>query len=99
MDESSSEDETPRKMSRITYESESEDDALPGTATMSVAEVIRRASSTKKKHSVRGRLYSAAEDDAIPISPVTTIEEVADVSSSKKKKKEKKANFYQKDDL
>ena len=82
------------RMSRITYESESEDDALPGTSTMSVAEVIRRASSTKKKHSAGARFYSAAEDDAIPIAPATTIKEVADVSSSKKKKKEKKAKKH-----
>ena len=65
MNESSSDDEIPRKKSRVTFESESEDDALPGTSTMSVAEVVCRASSSKKKYTARARLYSETEDNAI----------------------------------
>lgn len=37
------------KRSRISLESDSEDDALPGTSTMTFHEVLARASSSKKK--------------------------------------------------
>ena len=95
MDESSSDEEIPTKKPRVTFESESEDDALPGTSTMSVAEVARRASSSKKKYTPRTRLYSETEDDAIPTAPTTAIEEVGDIASpSKKKKKQKKAKKH-----
>ena len=95
MDESSSDNEIPGKKSRVTFQSESEDDALPGTSAMSVAEVVRRASSSKKKYTARARLYSEIEDDAIPTAPAMTSEEVGDVSSpSKMKKKQKKAKKH-----
>ena len=95
MDESSSNDEIPGKKSRVTFKSESKDDALPGTSTMSVAKVVRRASSSKKKYTARARFYSETEDDAIPTTPAMTSEEVGDVSSpSKKKKKQKKAKKH-----
>ena len=62
---------------------------------MSVAEVARRASSSKKKYTPRTRLYSETEDDAIPTAPTTAIEEVGDIASpSKKKKKQKKAKKH-----
>lgn len=37
------------KRTRISFESDSEDDALPGTSTMTLDEVLDRASSLKKK--------------------------------------------------
>ena len=95
MDESSSDNEIPGKKSRVTFQSESEDDALPGTSAMSVAEVVRRASSSKKKYTARARLYSETEDNAIPTVPAMTSEEDGDVTSpSKKQKKQKKAKKY-----
>ena len=95
MDESSSDDEIPRKKSRVTFESESEDDVLPGTSAMSIAEVVCRASSSKKKYTVQARLYSETEDNAIPAAPAMTSEEDGDVASpSKKQKKQKEAKKY-----
>ena len=92
LDKSSSDDETPRKRSRVSWDSESEDDALPGTSTMTVAEVVGRAPSSKKKYrAAQATLYSETEDAV----PTMTVEEVADiVSSSKKKKKQKKAKKH-----
>ena len=76
-------------------DSESEDDALPGTSTMFVAEGVHRASSSKKKYTARATLYSETEDDTVPTAPAATIEEVGDVASpSKKKKKQKKAKMH-----
>ena len=83
MDESSSDNEIPRKKSQVTFESESEDDVLPGTSAMSIAEVVYRASSSKKKY------------NAIPAAPAMTSEEDGDVASpSKKQKKQKEAKKY-----
>ena len=48
-EDSSSEDERRPKRLRVTWESETEDDALPGTSTTTVEEVVARASSNKKK--------------------------------------------------
>lgn len=91
LDKSSSDDETPRKRSRVSWDSESEDDALPGTSTMTVAEVVGRAPSSKKKYRAQATLYSETEDAV----PTMTVEEVADIiSSSKKKKKQKKAKKH-----
>ena len=47
----SSEDErtASRRRNRIALESDTEDDALPGTSTMTLEEVLDRASSNKKK--------------------------------------------------
>ena len=93
--ESSSDEEIPTKKPRVTFESESEDDALPGTSIMSVAEVACRALSSKKKYTARTRLYSETEDDAIPTAPAAAIEEVGDIASpSKKKRKQKKAKKH-----
>ena len=43
------------KRTRISFESDSEDDALPGTSTMTLDEVLDRASSLKKKRNKRKR--------------------------------------------
>ena len=93
LDESSTDEEpreeTPRKRSRVTWSSESEDDALPGPSSMTVAEVMGKASSSKKKDRVRSRLYSEPEHAT---AATTTIQEVADIASPPKKKgKHKKA--------
>ena len=50
-EDSSSEDERRPKRLRVTWESETEllRTALPGTSTMTVEEVVARASSNKKK--------------------------------------------------
>ena len=51
----SSEDErtASRRHNRIALESDTEDDALPGTSTMTLEEVLDRASSNKKKVNIR----------------------------------------------
>ena len=62
---------------------------------MSVAKVVCRASSSKKKYTAWARLYSETEDNAIPTAPAMTSEEDGDVASpSKKQKKQKKAKKY-----
>lgn len=43
------------KRTRISFESDSEDDALPGTSTMTLDEVLDRASSLKKKKETKER--------------------------------------------
>ena len=43
------------KRTRISFESDSEDDALPGTSTMTLDEVLDGASSLKKKRNKRKR--------------------------------------------
>ena len=91
-DEETAHEETPRKKSRVTWGSELEDDPLPETSSMTVAEVLGRASSSKKKYRARAKLYSEPEDDALPTAPTMTVEEVADIASPpKKKRKQKKA--------
>ena len=91
LDEGSSDEETPTKKSQATWDSESEDDALPGTTTMTVAEVVGRASSSKKKYRARAILYSETEDDAVRTAPTMTVEKVADIASPKKKKEVKES--------
>ena len=93
LDESSTDEEpreeTPCKRSRVTWSSESEDDALPGPSSMTVAEVMGKASSSKKKDRVWSRLYSESEHAT---AATTTIQEVGDIASPPKKKgKHKKA--------
>ena len=61
---------------------------------MSVAEVVCRASSSKKKYTARARLYSETEDNAIPTAAMTSEEDGDVASPSKKQKKQKKAKKY-----
>ena len=91
-DKGTAHEETPRKKLRFIWGSELQDDPLPETSSMTVAEVLGRASSSKKKYRARAKLYSEPEDDALPTAPTMTVEEVADIGSPpKKKRKQKKA--------
>ena len=45
------------KRTKISFESDSEDDALPGTSTMTLDEVLDRASSLKKKKQKKAKKH------------------------------------------
>ena len=58
-EQSSSEDEGRAniKRSRVAWESETENDALPGTSAMTVDEILNKASSKKKKRQKKAKKY------------------------------------------